>query len=244
MKTAYVVGLFAGTMLLQACNETKVEVPPAEITLDSEIKKVSYGIGLGLGERFKNDNIDVDIDVFSQAIKDGLSGADPKMSQEEVVTVMQAYQQKKLQERQQEQQAAAEKNKAESEAFLAENAKKDGVVVLESGLQYKVVTAGKGAKPSATDEVEVHYKGTLIDGTEFDSSYKRGSTVSFPVNGVIAGWTEALQLMEEGSKWELYIPSDLAYGPGGTGGAIGPDAALVFDVELVSVKQNTEEKEK
>ncbi|HSB96405.1 MAG TPA: FKBP-type peptidyl-prolyl cis-trans isomerase, partial [Spongiibacteraceae bacterium] len=132
---------------------------------------------------------------------------------------------------------AGEKNKAASEAYLAENAKKDGVKTTASGLQYKVETEGKGAKPKATDTVEVNYRGTLVDGTEFDSSYKRGQTVTFPVNGVIPGWSEALQLMTVGSKYQLYIPSDLAYGPGGTGGAIGPNQALVFEVELVDIKK-------
>jgi FKBP-type peptidyl-prolyl cis-trans isomerase FklB len=130
----------------------------------------------------------------------------------------------------------SEKNKADGEKFLAENAKKEGVKSLPSGLQYKEITPGKGKSPKATDTVTTHYKGTLIDGTEFDSSYKRGEPVSFPVSGVIAGWTEALQLMKEGAKWELFIPSNLAYGERGAGRDIGPNATLIFEVELISVK--------
>ena len=136
---------------------------------------------------------------------------------------------------------AAEKNKTESEAFLTANGAKEGVVTTASGLQYSIITAGAGDKPAVTDTVEVHYQGTLLDGTEFDSSYKRGATVSFPLNGVIPGWTEALQLMPVGSKWKLFIPADLAYGAGGTGGGpIGPNQALIFEVELVAIKADEE----
>ena len=130
----------------------------------------------------------------------------------------------------------SEKNKMEGVKFLSENKNKEGVVELPSGLQYKIITDGKGKSPGPTDTVETHYRGTLLDGTEFDSSYKRGQTAEFPVNRVIAGWTEALQLMKEGSKWELYIPGDLAYGPNGAGGDIGPNATLIFEVELIAVK--------
>tara|TARA_B110000977_G_C10868079_1_gene412406 strand:- start:336 stop:809 length:474 start_codon:yes stop_codon:yes gene_type:complete len=153
------------------------------------------------------------------------------------MTEMQAFQQQQMAQQEEEAGKIAEQNMAKGESFLVENGTKDGVLTTESGLQYKIITAGSGAKPEATDTVEVHYAGTLIDGTEFDSSYTRGATVSFPVNGVIPGWTEALQLMSVGSKWQLFIPSALAYGPGGTGGGpIGPNATLIFDVELVSIK--------
>ncbi|HSG59827.1 MAG TPA: FKBP-type peptidyl-prolyl cis-trans isomerase, partial [Pseudomonadales bacterium] len=168
-------------------------------------------------------------------IVDAMSGNEPKLNEAEMQEVMMRFQQAQMEKMQAKQGEEASKNAEASAAFLAENATKDGVVTTESGLQYKVITEGTGAKPGPTDTVEVHYRGTLIDGTEFDSSYRRGETVSFPVNGVIAGWTEALQLMQEGAKYELYIPSDLAYGPGGTGGPIGPNQALIFEVELVSV---------
>jgi FKBP-type peptidyl-prolyl cis-trans isomerase FklB len=133
-------------------------------------------------------------------------------------------------------QQLADKNQKEGEVFLAENKKKKGVVTLPSGLQYHVITAGTGKIPKATDTVTTHYRGTLIDGTEFDSSYKRGEPASFPVNGVIKGWTEALQLMKVGSKWQLFIPSNLAYGPQGAGQVIGPSATLIFEIELLSIK--------
>jgi FKBP-type peptidyl-prolyl cis-trans isomerase FklB len=159
------------------------------------------------------------------------------MTDEEVKTAISGLQ-KDLQAKQQERaKVQGEKNKKEGEAFLAQNKTKAGVKTLPSGLQYKVITEGKGKTPKANDTVTVQYKGTLIDGTEFDSSYKRGQPATFPVNGVIKGWTEALQLMKEGSKWQLFIPADLAYGASGTpGGPIGPNAVLIFDVELVSIK--------
>ena len=137
---------------------------------------------------------------------------------------------------QEKQKKIGEKNKIDGEAFLAENKKKEGVKTLPSGLQYSIIKEGAGKMPKATDTVTVNYKGTLIDGTEFDSSYRRGQPVSFPVNGVIAGWTEALQLMKEGSKWQLFIPSELAYGEKGAGNTIGPNAVLIFEVELISIK--------
>jgi FKBP-type peptidyl-prolyl cis-trans isomerase len=209
--------------------------------LESDEQKVSYGIGLMEGKRFKQD-FNVDVDAFTAGLKASLSDEKPLMTEEEIKTTIQAFGQKLMAKKETEQKAAGEKNKATSDAFLAENAKKEGVKTTASGLQYKVETEGKGAKPKATDTVEVNYRGTLVDGTEFDSSYKRGQTVTFPVNGVIPGWSEALQLMPVGSKYQLYIPSDLAYGPGGTGGAIGPNQALVFEVELVDIKKPEDSK--
>jgi FKBP-type peptidyl-prolyl cis-trans isomerase len=194
-------------------------------------------MGIGLGQRIKQESFSIDADAFSQGVKDAIDGAEQLMSQEEIMTEMQAFQQQQMAQQEEEAGKIAEQNMAKGESFLVENGTKDGVLTTESGLQYKIITAGSGAKPEATDTVEVHYAGTLIDGTEFDSSYTRGATVSFPVNGVIPGWTEALQLMSVGSKWQLFIPSALAYGPGGTGGGpIGPNATLIFDVELVSIK--------
>jgi FKBP-type peptidyl-prolyl cis-trans isomerase FklB len=181
--------------------------------------------------------IDVDLEILVTGIKDALSGAKPLMTEQEMKETITALQ-KDLQAKQQEQtKALAEKNKKEGEAFLAENKKKQGVITMPSGLQYKILTDGKGKSPKATDTVTVNYKGTLIDGTEFDSSYKRGQPATFAVNGVIPGWTEALQLMKEGSKWQMFIPSNLAYGERGAGGAIGPNAVLIFEVELISIKQ-------
>ena len=217
--------------LLVACGGDK---SPAEPKLDSEIAKVSYGIGANIGSRF-GDDLPLDVDAFSAGVRDALEGNELKMSEEDIMATLQSYQQKQLAARQEEAEAEGQKNLEEAKAFFAENAEKEGVQTTESGLQYIVVEAGDGDKPSADDTVEVHYKGTLLDGTEFDSSYKRGETVTFPVSGVIPGWTEALQLMSEGAKWKLFIPSDLAYGAGGAGQMIGPNAALVFEVELIDV---------
>lgn len=221
--------------LLVACGGKSTE--PA---LDSEIAKVSYGIGANIGSRFGED-LPLDVDAFSAGVRDALNGGELQMSDEEIMSTLQAYQQKQMAERQEEAQAVADKNKAAADAFFAENAEEEGVVTTESGLQYKVVEAGDGASPTADDEVEVHYEGTLLDGTVFDSSYQRGETVSFPVGGVIPGWTEALQMMKVGSKWKLYIPSELAYGAGGAGQMIGPNAALVFDVELIGINGDDSE---
>ncbi len=240
MKRKIVLAVAISATLIacdQQAAEPTVEAASTAMTLDSEEKRVSYGMGIGLGQRIKQESFTIDADAFSQGVKDAIEGAEQLMTQEEIMQEMQAFQQQQIAKQQEEAGKAAEQNMLEGEAFLAENGAKDGVMTTESGLQYKVITAGTGAKPTATDTVEVHYAGTLIDGTEFDSSYTRGATVSFPVNGVIPGWTEALQLMSVGSKWQLFIPSVLAYGPGGTGGGpIGPNATLIFDVELVSIK--------
>lgn len=225
-----VVGAVVMSGLLVACGGNN-----SEPSLDSEIAKVSYGIGANIGSRF-GDDLPLDVDAFSEGVRDAIAGGELKMSDEEIMSTLQAYQQKQMAESQLESQALAETNQKEAEVFLAENASVEGVVVTESGLQYKVLVEGDGDSPTASDTVEVHYEGTLLDGSVFDSSYKRGETVSFPVNGVIPGWTEALQLMKVGSKWKLFIPADLAYGAGGAGQMIGPNAALVFDVELVGIK--------
>ncbi len=212
------------------------KVEKKELKLETDEQKVSYGIGLMEGKRFKQD-FNVDVDAFSAGLKASTTGEKPMMTDEEVSKTIQAFGQKLMAKREEEHKALGEKNKTASAAFLAENAKKDGVKTTASGLQYKIITEGKGVKPKADDVVEVNYKGTLIDGTEFDSSYKRGQSVTFPVNGVIPGWTEALQLMPVGSKFELYIPSDLAYGENGGGQLIGPNQALVFEVELLDIKK-------
>lgn len=240
MKRNLVIAVAISAALV-GCNQNTAEqaepAAAAKLALDSEEKRVSYGMGTGLGQRIAQETFGIDVDAFTQGLKDAVSGAEPLMTQEEIMQEMQAFQERQVAKQQEDASRVATENQAAGEAFLAENGAKEGVITTDSGLQYKVLTAGEGAKPSATDTVEVHYAGTLLDGTEFDSSYKRGSTVSFPVNGVIPGWTEALQLMPVGSKWQLFIPSNLAYGPGGTGGGpIGPNATLIFDVELVSIK--------
>lgn len=199
--------------------------------------KLSYALGIGIGSQLAGMGAkELNIDDFAQAIKDVISGSELKVDNAEAQTLVQNF----FQEQEAKQQAAAAEAgkvaKATGEAFLAENGKKDGVVTLPSGLQYQVLKEGNGKKPSATDQVVCHYEGTLIDGTVFDSSYKRNQPATFGLNQVIAGWTEGVQLMQEGAKYRFFIPYDLAYGERGAGAQIPPFAALVFDVELIEVK--------
>jgi FKBP-type peptidyl-prolyl cis-trans isomerase len=239
-NTKYMIALLLAVWTLAACDQQKAgetEAADASATkLETTEQRLSYGIAYGLGQRLKSDGVPLDVVAFSAGLGDAFAGTEARLSQEEIGRELQAFQEQQSGQRQEQANAMAETNQAEGTAFLAENASKDGVVVLESGLQYMVVNAGDGALPAAADTVEVHYRGTLIDGTEFDSSYARGSTVSFGVGQVIPGWTEALQLMPVGSKWQLFIPAELAYGAGGAGASIGPNATLIFDVELVAIK--------
>ena len=218
---------------MSACQEQAKE--PEPMTLDTPEKRLSYGIALRMGERMAADGMTMDVDAYAMGMRDAFDGAEPRLSEEEITAEMMAFQEKMQAERDGEQATVAAGNSEAGAAFLAENAQRDGVTVTESGLQYEVVVAGSGASPGVDDQVEVHYRGTLIDGTVFDSSYDRGQTVTFGVTQVIAGWTEALQLMQEGATYKLYIPSDLAYGAGGAGQTIGPNATLIFDVELVAI---------
>jgi FKBP-type peptidyl-prolyl cis-trans isomerase FklB len=208
-----------------------------EMTLKSEKEKVSYIIGREIGNNLKSQTIDVDPEILARGIKDAFSGAKPIMTEEEMKEVMTAFQKEVMAKRQELAKQLGEKNKKEGESFLVENKAKEGVKTLPSGLQYKVIKAGTGKKPKATDTVTTQYRGTLTDGTEFDSSYSRGQPATFPVNGVIPGWTEALQLMEEGAKWQIFVPSHLAYGERGAGPKIGPNATLIFEIELISVQE-------
>jgi len=208
---------------------------PAELKTQKE--KVSYIIGADIGSNFKRQGIEVEPDIVIRGMKDVLSGSKLLLNEKETAEIMAAYKQEFMAKQAEANKVVGEKNKKEGEAFLAENAKKEGVKTLPSGLQYKVIADGTGRSPKPTDTVVVNYRGMLIDGTEFDSSYKRGQSATFPVNGVIPGWTEALQLMKEGSKWQLVLPSNLAYGDRGAGGNIGPNAVLIFEVDLVAVKE-------
>jgi len=202
-----------------------------DIKLDTDQQKVSYVLGYQAGAQMKQQNMNVDFDTLAKAIKDGLDGHAPRLNGEQAAAVMQKFQA----EQKAQQAKAGEDNAKAGVAFLAENKSKPGVITLENGLQYKVVKEGAGSKPKATDSVSVHYRGTLISGKEFDSSYSRGEPTSFPVNRVIPGWTQILQLMKEGAKWQVFIPSELAYGARGAGGDIGPDSTLIFDIELLKV---------
>jgi FKBP-type peptidyl-prolyl cis-trans isomerase FklB len=206
------------------------------VVLKTDKDKVSYGIGMTIGKNLKKDAVDVDADLVAKGLKDAFSGGNTLMTDEENRASMAKFQKELMEKQAEASKKAAEKNRKEGEEFLAANGKKEGVVTLDSGLQYKVLKSGAGKTPGPTDKVETHYRGTLIDGTEFDSSYKRGQTVTFPVNGVIPGWTEALQKMKEGDKWQLFVPSKLAYGERGAGREIGPNSTLVFEVELIAVK--------
>jgi FKBP-type peptidyl-prolyl cis-trans isomerase FklB len=206
-----------------------------KLTLETQKQKVSYSIGMDIGNNFKQSEIDIDLDALLQGVKDALSDSTPMLTEQQREEAMRQFQQEMVAKRNEKARKAGEENKLEGETFLAENAKKEGVITLPSGLQYKILKQGDGKKPKLTDQVTTNYRGTLIDGTEFDSSYKRGEPTSFPVNGVIAGWTEALQLMPVGSKWQLFIPSNLAYGERGAGGSIGPNATLIFEIELLSI---------
>lgn len=208
--------------------------PEAKAEAKSDPKKTSYALGMQYGNFVKQNGIDLDMAEFSKAITDTVAGK-PALSEQQAGEIMNAYRTEMMAKRAIKQKEAGEKNEKEGKAFLEANAKKDGIKTTASGLQYKVIKEGTGAKPSATDQVKTHYRGTLIDGTEFDSSYSRNEPATFPVNGVIAGWTEALQLMPEGSKWQLFIPSNLAYKERGSGPKIGPNATLIFDIELLAV---------
>jgi len=209
----------------------------SELKLDTPKNRISYTIGVNIGQDFKSQNMDVDPDLLLMGLKDTLSGKELQLTEEEMVQEIQNFQQEMQAKMAAEMEVKAAENKASGEAFLAENAKQEGVVVTESGLQYKIIEPGQGDSPGPADVATVHYRGTLIDGTQFDSSYDRGQPASFPVGGVIPGWTEALQLMKPGAKWQLVIPAELAYGERGAGQDIGPNSTLLFDVELISVEQ-------
>ncbi|WP_421856258.1 FKBP-type peptidyl-prolyl cis-trans isomerase [Marinomonas sp.] len=206
------------------------------IKLDTKEQRLGYSIGTMLGKQMSQNFSELDTQTFMAGFQDSFAGKEGKMTMDEVTKAIQDYQQEQMKKAQLEQEKVAEEEKAASAAWLKEKEAEDGVKKTDSGLLYKVITAGKGDKPSATDTVKVDYEGSLIDGTVFDSSYKRGEAITFPLNGVIPGWTEGLQLMPVGSKYELYIPADLAYGPGGTG-PIPPNAALKFVVELHDIEK-------
>lgn len=241
MKKAVVVLFIAACAAGVWAGEAPVPVPvpapaPAPDAPKTPKEKISYAIGVSMGSQLKDVLDDIDLNVLFGAVKD-VTGGKPKMADAEIREVMQAFMKDMQAKMGDKAKKAGEKNIKDGEAFLAENGKKEGVKTTASGLQYKVIKEGEGEIPKLIDTVSTHYKGTLLDGTEFDSSYSRNEPVSFPVKGVIPGWTEALQLMKVGSKWQLFIPSKLAYGENGAGGKIGPNATLIFDIELLSIKK-------
>lgn len=219
----------------QAAPAAKLPEAPAAKAFSTPKEKVSYAIGMNIGSGMRNQKVDIDPDVFARGVKDALAGK-TLMTEEEMKATLTQFTTEMQAKAAEERKVALEKNKKDGEAFLAANKGKEGVVTTATGLQYKILSPGTGAKPTAGDTVVCNYRGAFIDGNEFDSSYKRGQPASFPVTGVIKGWTEALQMMPTGSKWQLFIPSDLAYGESGRG-PIPPNSTLVFEVELVSIKQ-------
>jgi len=209
-----------------------------QASLKDKVERYSYAIGISIGNKINQQGIDINTDLLMKGLKDGLSGGRGLLNDAEYVEVLTTLSKEVTAKQEEEMKKLGDKNKLDGQRFLDENKKKEGVKTLTSGLQYKVIKEGKGKIPKATDTVTVHYQGTLIDGNEFDSSIKRGEPATFPVDGVIRGWTEALQLMKEGAKWQLFIPSDLAYGEKGAGNVIGPNETLIFDVELISIEKS------
>jgi FKBP-type peptidyl-prolyl cis-trans isomerase FklB len=231
MKYTTLIGMIGLGIILPACQsmQHKTELKTLQ---DS----VSYSIGMDIGKNLKGQMIDVNPDALAQALKDLNGDGKPMLTDAQARSAMMAFQTQMMATHAEKMKAAGEKNKKDGEVFLAENKKKEGVVTLPSGLQYKVLTIGNGKKPRATDKVTLNYRGVLIDGTEFDNSYKRGEPAVFPVNGIIKGLSEALQLMPVGSKWQIVIPADIAYGEQGAGAQIAPNAVLIFEIELMGIK--------
>jgi FKBP-type peptidyl-prolyl cis-trans isomerase FklB len=217
--------------LLSAANWE--ELPAQEIKLENEKDRRSYAIGLNVGRNIRGDGLDLNLELLIRGVRDAMTGANPRLSDSELNDIMLGIEQEMIRRVQE----LAAKNLKEGREFLAANKSKKGVITLDSGLQYQVLKEGEGSSPTVSDTVTTHYHGTLIDGTVFDSSIERGRPATFAVGKVIRGWTEALQKMKVGDKWKLFIPSDLAYGPQGAGGAIGPNAVLVFEVELLSIQK-------
>ena len=215
---------------LLGCN-----TPQRKSSLAEGKEKTSYALGLNIGSSLKQLDADIDLDILFQAMRDTMESRGVLMNQTEFRKVLTAFQNEVRLSRNKKRQEKATENLKKSEEFLAKNKEKEGVITTASGLQYKIIKQGNGPKPKATDKVKVNYRGTTIDGKEFDSSYKRGKPATFGIKGVIKGWTEALQLMNVGSKYELYIPADLAYGANGSGPNIGPNEALIFEVELLDI---------
>jgi FKBP-type peptidyl-prolyl cis-trans isomerase len=206
-----------------------------DVKLENEMQKVSYSMGYQLSKSMKQDGVELDIPAFTQAIKDVFADKDPRINEEDMRKALTDFQKSMMKKRQETREKEGKENMKEAENFLKKNKDEEGVQVTDSGLQYKILEEGKGKSPTADDKVKVHYKGTLLDGTQFDSSYERGKPAEFFVKGVIPGWTEALQLMKEGSKWQIWIPPDLGYGERGAGRDIKPNSLLIFEVELLEV---------
>jgi FKBP-type peptidyl-prolyl cis-trans isomerase len=228
--------IFTSVAFISSCGQAQKNKKNKEVKLETETQKLSYAIGKDVANNLKSAGVEIDVETFSRALEDVLTGKQLAMTEEEANKVIQDYQTKKMQEMQQASEAEAVKYRAEGEQFLTNNRSKEGVQQTASGLQYSVVKDGSGPKPTATSQVKVHYKGTLLDGTVFDSSYDRGEPATFGLNQVIRGWTEGLQLMSKGAKYMLYIPADLAYGNNPPPGSnIKAGMTLIFEVELLDI---------
>ena len=258
--------LTAGTLMLGIAYSQTQQTPPAKaqpaptakahkatapaakaaapLALTTTKDKFSYALGMNLGTSLHRQSVPVDPNILMRGLKDSLAGGKTQLTEDQAKAALTEVQNELRKKQQDQQQEAGLANKKEGDAFLAANKGKEGIVALPSGLQYKILTPGTGPKPTASDTVVCNYRGTLINGTEFDSSYKRGQPATFPVSGVIKGWTEALQLMPVGSKWQLFIPAELAYGERAPGPEIGPDSTLIFEVELLSIQDKTTEEKK
>ena len=229
MRTLFAIAL---CIVLTSCENNAQD----KVELKSDIDSVSYAIGMQIGQSFKQQEIEVNLDILKSAITHSINDTNLALTQEQTMAVMMKFQQQMQMNMEEKQKKAGEENLSEGQKFLEENKAKEGVKVTESGLQYKVLKQGDGPVPSKDDKVSVHYTGKLLSGKVFDSSVERGQPATFPVTGVIPGWVEALQMMPVGSKWELYIPPDLGYGERGAGADIGPNAVLIFEVELLGIE--------
>lgn len=226
----FIAMVFTGSMVV-------MNLGCAKKSLEAKEDRISYSIGWDIGSSLKKQSIDINSDVLIKGINCALGEKDPILTEDEMRGILMDFQKEMRENMMKKRNESEGKNKKEGDIFLAENKKKEGVKTTSSGLQYKVIKEGTGRKPGSDSMVKVHYEGKLIDGTVFDSSYERGDPAEFPVKGVIPGWTEALQLMKEGAEYELYIPAELAYGERGAGGTIGPNATLIFKVELISIEK-------
>jgi FKBP-type peptidyl-prolyl cis-trans isomerase len=222
-------------LLAAALAATVISTPIFAQELETDMDRLSYTVGMDIGNSLSEQGLELDLDLLVEALRASYNGEETLLTREEALAERDKFMQRRQQELEAQRNVDAQRNLEEGQAFLAQNAERDGVVVTESGLQYRVITEGEGASPVATDTVTVHYRGTLLNGTEFDSSYSRDQPATFALDQVIPGWTEGVQLMKEGSKYEFFIPADLAYGEQGRPGPIGPNSTLIFEVELLEV---------